>query len=283
MNKKLFFPILVLLVVGMACTITVPLPTLEPGETQTLTIDEPIAGNGSPYTVDIHMNAGGLNIQGGGSGLVEGSIKYNIPAWKPVVTRADHNLTIKQNAEVTLKIPTDKLINQWDLTLGAKTMDLDISANAYKGDLDLSGVPLRELKIKDNAGESHVIFDQPNPELMEVFTYTTAASNVELSGLGYANFSEMKFDASAGAYTLDFSGPIQHPVTVGITGTGCNIKIVIPAGTSSNVETIGTVTAVEIKSGTWTVGKNTYTTQGQTPLLDIKVEINAGRLELVQQ
>lgn len=282
MNKQLLTLFSILVLISLSCTISVPVPTLEPGETKTFSISE-AATTSDISNVAVQMSAGKLNISGGAQNLVEGTIQYNIPGWQPETTRIGDNITISQKTQLGLNIPSDKLLNKWDLKLGARPMKLDINASAYKGDFNLTNVPLKNLKINSSASESQVIFENQNPQSMEQLEFSTSASNVELSGLGYANFASMNFNASAGNYTLDFSGSLQQPAQAIITGGGCNIKMIIPKGTTSKIEVTGPLSGVAITTGTWTVNDGIYSTDGTSPLLNVKVQMGAGRLELIQK
>ncbi|NPV77475.1 MAG: hypothetical protein HPY59_14030 [Anaerolineae bacterium] len=248
-----------------------------------MNVEESPSGNSTVTQITIQMNAGSLNLKGGGAKAVEGTIQYNIPEWEPQLIHTDNKITIQQKPELPLQIPSAAIINKWDLALGKSPIELSVHANAYKGEINLSGVPLRKLEFKDSASDNELIFEEYNPETLELITYTTSASTATLRGLGFANFTQMNFDASAGSYTLDFAGKLQQPASVTIVGGGCNIKLIIPKGTASIIENNGTTTTVDVTRGSWNIDQNVYKTEGESPLLTIKVEIGAGRLELIQQ
>jgi hypothetical protein len=266
---QLLIAMAALLLVTLACSIQIPRVGILPvGPVES--------------SVEIRMGAGTLKLDGGAEGLVEGEIKYNITDWKPEVLAQDDEVTIKQSADVPgLTIPKD-LVNQWDLKLGSSPIRLAVHAGAYDGTLELGGVPLKALSIKDGASNSKVTFDTPNPELMESFLYETGASNVEIIGLGNANVSEMVLRMGAGSYTLDFSGEIQRPMTVQVKGGVSNTRIIIPVSTSCVIDVQGGVSNVS-PTGTWTIEGSSYKTSGNTPLVHIQVEQGVGNLTLVQE
>ncbi len=283
MKKRILILAFLLILISVACTITIPVPTIEPGETRTMNIAETPSGNSAVTQIAIEMNAGSLYLKGGGANAIEGTIQYNIPEWEPQLTHTDNKITIQQKPGLPLQIPSDAVINKWDLALGKSPIELSVHANAYKGEINLSGVPLRKLEFKDSASDNDLTFKERNPETLEWMTYTTSASTATLKGLGFANITKMNFDASAGSYSLDFAGQLQQPASVTITGGGCNVKLIIPKGTTSNIENNGTATTVDVTRGSWNIDQNVYKTEGEGPLLSIKVEIGAGRLELIQQ
>ena len=161
-------------------------------------------------------------------------------------------------------------------------MELDIEAGAYEGKLDLSGIPLLRLDINGGAGDTEVRFDTPNPQQMSVLNFETGASDVELNGLGNANFAEMNFTGAAGNYTLDFSGELQRDATVDINGAVGDLTIIVPEGRQARITVSSGLSDIETQ-GNWQVTDNVYASDGTGPLLQIAVEMNIGQLELINQ
>ena len=89
-------------------------------------------------------------------------------------------------------------------------MDLTIAAGAYEGNLELGGLALKSLTVKDGASHVDLSFPEPNQTEMSILRYETGASDVKLTGLANANFSTLTFSGGAGNYTLDFSGELQR-------------------------------------------------------------------------
>ncbi len=137
-----------------------------------------------------------------------------------VMEAEDHpdrpSLTIKQNARKDVGGPLSRLVNDWDLQLGRAPLRLKITAGAYEGEYDLSGLTLQRLTLKDGAAQTRVSFNTPNPGQMESLEYETGASSVTLIGLANANFKTMTLDGKAGDYSLDFSGRLRTDATVKI-------------------------------------------------------------------
>jgi hypothetical protein len=277
--------IAILLLTSLACQITVNAPDLPNVEImdqpETLNINE-AAPLSSPASLVISMSAGKLNLAGGGSSFVSGSVRYNVANQKPTVTRDGSQITIDQNElKSALNLGRD-VINEWDLRLGTTPTALKINAGAYEGKLLLGGIPLTNLEINDGASKSEIRFDDPNPQVMETLSYKTGASQVELINLGNANFEEMTFDSGAGSYTLDFGGALQRDASVRLNSGVSNTKIIIPEGTRARIEVNGSLNNVT-QSGTWTVKDRLYEAQGSGPLLSIRVEMSVGQLELVHR
>lgn len=282
--KHLLLIIAALTVATLACDVTLPsVPRLQTIPTETLAVSEPLPDSATAE-VELRLGAGELTLAGGADGLVTGEIQYNVAEWKPTVTRDGSRVLIEQGRadSGSIGITEGNVVNEWNLKLGDKPLRLEINAGAYNGDLDLSGVPLRELRIADGASTSKVVFDSVNPEEMSELRYTTGASTITLEGLANANFAEMRFEGGAGTYTLDFSGELQRDATVDIKAGICTLKIIVPEGTRAQVNRSGALTTLNTE-GRWSVEGDTYEKSGEGPLLTINVELGAGTLTLVNK
>jgi hypothetical protein len=290
MKHTLLIIMAMLALPSLACTITLPTPPqLTTGPTQTFTVSEALPGDASadkPVKVELRMGAGELTLQSGADGLAEGEIEYNVPEWKPTVTSSEGKLIIEQGPSQNQNLSwfpgkDNEIINNWDLELGNAPMNLSISAGAYKGTLDLSGLHLRNLAISDGASDTEVTFDEANPEVMDKFTYTTGASSVKLNGLGYANFKDLTFKGGAGDYRLNFDGELQQDAAVEISAGMSSIRIEIPSGMNAKVVVSGGMKSVTTV-GTWTAHTDTYETSADAKYtLTITVDIGLGSLTLV--
>ncbi len=282
---KRWMPILIALTLiasSLACSITVNVPKVTIGETETITIQEPMPEGAIPARVTLEMGAGELNLSRGDAGLVDGTIRYNVPEWTPEVERDGKNVTISQGRELDLKFPTDDVINTWDLTLGNRQMDLKITAGAYKGTLDFTGIPLTSLQIADGASQAEVRFDELNPVFMERLRYKTGASQVSLLNLGNANTDDIVFEGATGAYTLDFTGSIQRDISVSITSGVSSVEIIIPENVPCRVEISGGLNNIS-PSGTWNISNNVYEKGGSGPKIEIQISMGLGNLELISR
>jgi len=274
--------ILAIAVTLMACSLTINLPSVETGVTQTFEINEPLESGLETASVNIEMGAGTLDLSGGTESLVEGEVIYNVKSWKPTVTRVGNSVTIKQENTSTVGIPDGTIKNKWNILLGSVPMDLSLSTGAYEGTLDLSGLSITSLSIRDGASKSSVHFDTPNPVEMSILRYTTGASEVSLKGLGNANVDQVSFDGGVGSYELDFTGALTKDLNVTIKSGMSDIKLVFPTGCRANVTINGGLSNVDI-NGTWTVTNNSYSFGTTGPVVNVTIDMAVGNLQLVQQ
>jgi len=284
MKSRFFLTILLAIALlalpSLACSITFNLPdTVDTTTTRTMDIAADVPVSGQPTELSIEMGSGELEITGGGAGLVDGSVRYNVEKWQPAVTTDGSRVEIIQGSEGNIDIPDRNVINEWNLHLGNTPIDLQIKAGAYQGTLDLSGVPITNLRVSDGASRATVKFDSLNPARMEQLTYKTGASQVDLEGLGNANATKILFEGGAGSYTLDFSGNLQQDISVRLSAGISNVRINVPENARVRVEIGGGLSNVSV-GGTWTTTGDVYERNGSGPLIDIKIDMGLGNLEL---
>ncbi len=282
--KKIFpyIVILTLAVSTLACSFSVNAPEISTGEIQTFTVNEAVPASTEDVTVAIEMGAGRLNVSSGAQSLVEGTITYNVFGWEPEIARENNRVRIHQGSLDEIKIPNDNVVNDWDLNLGDTPIALEISAGAYEGKIDLTGVPLTNLSISDGASKASVEINEVNPAEMDTFAYKTGASEVKIYGIANANADQFTFDGGAGDFTLDFTGTLQRDLNVNIDSGVSSIKIIIPDGVAADVVVSGGLNNISPK-GTWTINGSTYSKPGNGPAIHIIIDMGVGSLDLINQ
>jgi hypothetical protein len=255
------------------------------GPTQTFDINEKLGG-AAVTDVTVSMGAGTLEVGSGASGLVSGTISYNVEKWKPEVVRGDSSVAIKQGTTKGLDGVGTDVVNDWKLKLGAAPIRLAVTAGAYEGTYELGGLALQKLSIEDGAAKTHVNFASANLSQLETLSYDTGASTVTLSGLADANFKKLEFNGGAGSYTFDFSGELRTSGSVTIDSGASKVHIIVPSGTAAKVVVNGKLTDVT-QEGTWTAADKTYSTPAAASsdgkLLSITVNMDVGSLTLTAE
>jgi hypothetical protein len=282
MNKKILFLLIIILITSLACSFNVNLPKIATQNKQTFDIKLPIPNDRDESELEISMGAGELNLSGGSDMWISGEINYNIPLWEPEIYTKTEGVRISQKAQDQFGFPDNKIVNDWNIQLGEHPTDLEINAGAYRGNLDLSGIPLTRVSISDGASQGNIKFDQLNPVEMSSLHYKTGASQVDIIGLGNANVENIYFDAGPGSYTLDFSGDLQRDINIEINYGLGDMKIIIPEGVPTIISVDGGLNNVELR-GTWNVSGNEYTLEGSGPQLTFDVNLGLGNLQLITQ
>ncbi len=288
MNRKIVFTLLALTIASMACGFSIDLPktpTPGPDITDQITVADPkfaLSGTAVPDAtrLDISFGAGKLKLSSGAKDLVNGTATYNVPELKPQIITKDGDIKIEQGDFKLNNFDTlNSIKNEWDLKLGDTPMDLSIEAGAYDARIDLGGLSLTGLTIKDGAADVKLSFSAPNPTEMSLFRYETGASDVKLEKLANANFGAMSFKSGAGDYTLDFTGELKRSAIVMVNTGLSNMILVIPDGVNAAVTVDSGISNISAGSNWEQVG-NVYTQSGSGPKLTITVQISAGNLTL---
>lgn len=279
MNYKILSAILVLALTSMACGFSIDLPR-NTGPDVTEEISIPVPDTETTH-LTLTFGAGKMRLSpGADEQLVEGTATYNLTDLKPIVEQTDGEILIRQGDNDFGNVPTlNNIKNEWDLKLGEAPMDLSINAGAYQGTMELGGLALTNLTVRDGAAQVTLNFESPNTVEMSVLRYETGASEVTLTGLGNANFSSLIFDGGAGHYELDFSGELQRDATVSIDGGLSDITLRVPEGVHATVAFDGGLSNVSASTG-WSRNGDLYEQPGSGPTLTILVSLGAGKLTL---
>ena len=278
MNIKIISAILVLALASIACGFSVDLPprvAAGPDVEESITVADP---DSDETRLSLNFGAGELRLSSGAEGLVEGTALYNVEQLKPEIVKNGGNIEIKQG-DLDGLLPSDNMKNRWDLRLGDTPMDLSIDAGAYEGNMELGGLALNNLTVKDGAAQVNLSFSEPNLVEMSHMAYSTGASEVTLTGLANANFDTFEFDSGAGSYTLDFSGELQRDASVNVDSGLSELIIIVPEGVNATVSIEGGLTDINARNG-WSQSGNTYSHEGSGPTLTITVNMGAGSVTL---
>jgi hypothetical protein len=278
MSIKIILSILVLALASMACGFTINLPERPkagPDVEESITVADP---KSDETRLTLSFGAGILTLSPASQAenLVEGTALYNVEDLKPKIQKSGNSIEIRQGEFKSLPIFED-MKNEWDLKLSATPLDLTVEAGAYEGNLELGGLALKSLTVKDGASHVDLSFTEPNQAEMSILRYQTGASEVKLTGLANANFSTLAFSGGAGNYTLDFSGDFQRDAVVSVESGLGNLSLIVPEDMDAVMTLEGTAVNINHGSG-WTQNGQKYTQNGSGPTLTIVVKMAAGNL-----
>jgi hypothetical protein len=124
----------------------------------------------------------------------------------------------------------------WDTFFSDEVpISFDIELGLGKGDLDFSGLAVKDLSLSAGASAVSMRFDKPNKSEMEDLTIEAGLSKFDGKNLGNANFRHMKFEGGVGTYHLDFGGSIDKEVDVDIeVGLG-SLTVTIPRAVGAKI------------------------------------------------
>ena len=279
MNRKIYFLAIVSSISIAGCGVRFSFPQITPGPVVQEKIEASVpSGSVGSTRLLLSFGAGELHISPGSEKLISGQASFNIPDFKPGIETSENTVSVIQGSYTLDKVPNfSNVINRWDLALGESPMDLEITAGAYTASMELGGLALTNLTIKDGASDVNLFFSEKNLTQMNLFRYETGASLVTLTGLANADFSLFEFSGGAGNYTLDFSGELKRDATVSITTGLGNLRIVIPPNLQTQLTIDGRLTNITI-GDQWVKIGNTYSQPGAGPMLTISLQAGAANL-----
>ncbi len=261
---KRLWPVLLLLLSSMACTITVPLPdvrvpevpTLEVGTMQEYREEVPLT-DVTEAGVEISCGAGELTLSAGEPDkLFSGLFRTNVPAWVPEVTWQNGVLKVKQQDSVG--IPGAGAKNEWDFRFAPGVpLDMTIQVGAAKGRLDMSNLALTDLTIETGASDLVVSWDEKNPVPMDRLLLRAGAANLEVRGIGYANPQEVRVEGGVGNIRLDFGGPWSGSSQVRITAGIGSLTLRFPQDVGVRIVVEGALGGVKV-GPEWRISNGAY-------------------------
>ena len=175
-------------------------------------------------------------------------------------------------------------VPRYELEFGKdRPFALTIETGASDFDLDLGGVPLSRLMVRQGAGKFELGFPQPNPEPMELLEISSGAAAIELENLANANFSEMRLSGGAASYELDFGGVLSRDAEVSIETGISGVVVSVPSSTAARVDAETTLGRVDVGDG-FSKREGSFCTEsalsGDGPVLRIRAGVRLGSLEL---
>src|SRR5215204_3496735 len=175
-------------------------------------------------------------------------------------------------------------VPRYELEFGKeRPFALTIETGASDFDLDLGGVTLNRLMVRQGAGKFELGFPQPNPEPMELLEISSGAAAIELENLANANFSELRLSGGAASYELNFGGVLSRDAEVSIETGISGVVVSIPTSTAARVIAETTLGSVDVGDG-FTKIEGAFSTEsalsGDGPVLRIRAGVRLGSLQL---
>jgi hypothetical protein len=173
---------------------------------------------------------------------------------------------------------------RFDLKLGrAKPYLLSLETGASDGTLNLGGLPITRLVLRQGAGRGIFDFSAPNPQPMSLFGVHAGAVSLEMKNLANANFGEMRLEGGAASYKFDFGGSLARDAHVQIETGMSSVEIRVPGSTAARI-------AAECALGHLEIGDRLTKREGllwteaalagKTPVLTIQANLTMGSLQV---
>ncbi len=175
-------------------------------------------------------------------------------------------------------------VPRYEVEFGKKTpFALTVETGASEFDLDLGGVPLNRLMVRQGAGKFELDFSVRNPHPMDLLEVSSGAAGIELENLANANFEEMRLSGGAAGYELDFGGVLLRDAQVSIETGMSGVEVSVPASTAARIVAETTLGSVDVGDG-FTKREGAFVTEGvlsaEAPVLVMRAGVRLGSLRL---
>ncbi|MBN1211881.1 MAG: hypothetical protein JXA92_04830 [candidate division Zixibacteria bacterium] len=136
-----------------------------------------------------------------------------------------------------LRRSIEKQDNQWNLILSTRyPSEMEFDLGACEADIDLGGIPIKELSFEIGAASGLIEFSKPNPERMRELVFDIGASSLEVNNLGNANFEFLKVSCGAASCDLDLRGEYKGESDIELeVGVG-SVDVILPRGVAVSIE-----------------------------------------------
>jgi hypothetical protein len=166
----------------------------------------------------------------------------------------------------------------------AVPMSLKVGIGAGRGNLDLTGLKIKNLKVSSGASSAELRCDDPNPVSCESVSIESGVSKFSANDLSNLNFRRLKFSGGVGAYVLDFGGTLQQKAYAEVdVGLGA-ITVYVPKDFPTRIITDDSwFSSVDVDSNFEKTKKNVYESDnfGQTDkTLTIKIGSGLGSIKV---
>jgi hypothetical protein len=235
----------------------------------------------------LHIGVGACRLRitpGEGDQWVTGTYYGPIEALPLTITEENGEVRISQRQGWDEMFRLVEGVPTLELALGKRMpYFLTLESGASESYIELGGLPLTGLAVRQGAGKIVLDFSAPNPQQMERFFIGTGASGVEIKNLVNANFTEMTCEGGAASYKLDFGGTLTRDTRVKISAAMCSVEAFIPGTTPAKIIHHETLSGVNADSG-FTTRENAFWTAAAIanpqPLLTLQVSLTMGSLNL---
>jgi hypothetical protein len=224
-------------------------------------------------------------VPGSGPALLQGSYDDPSGALPWSLKREGEEVRLSQGVAVLSTIGLlSRGLPKFSLALGkARPFLLSVNGGASDVHLDLGGVPLLGLTVRQGAGRFRCDFSSPNPVEMERLEMEGGALAVEMRRLANAGFSRMRLEGGAASWELDFGGELRRDAEVRLTAGMSAVRLSLPPDTAARIVPEPVLGAFEVGDG-FTKREGAFCTEaavrGETPALTVRAGVTLGSLHI---
>jgi hypothetical protein len=174
---------------------------------------------------------------------------------------------------------------QWELRFSeAIPISFDVELKVGRGDINLTGLEVKDFRLSAGASDVTLAFDSPNAIRIDNLTVESGVGKFHGRSLGNAMFKRLDFKGGAGIYTLDFSGSLPAQVDVEIeVGLGVATLLIPPDVGARVTYERSWVSRIDCDEDFSSSGENQYSSENYataSSLMNIRVSAGLGSIRV---
>jgi len=222
-------------------------------------------------TKDDLTNAGATNlilffeIGGATVNIVQGTdeniicqavVRYSVDSLEPTLTKKTTDGTYTatfESGKIVGQQPPD-ITHEWEITIGKYDTDTDLffALGGVMADIDLGGMPLRNLAFELGGVSMSVDFSSPTSRTVENVIGAGGGVYLAMMNIGNTNFQKFGLTGGGCAFDLDFHGAYQTGKHyVGIVLAAYDLNATVPAGAGEQVKVYSMVAPLIVTGEGW--------------------------------
>ena len=231
-------------------------------------------------TLVLAVGACRVHVVPGGDAWVQGTYTALEGVMPLKIEQRNGTVRLSQEIGINMRMRTPP---RFELTLGtARAYRLKLETGASDCKMDVGGLPITEMLIRQGAASLVMDFSAPNPQEMEQLILESGAGSFDFKNLSNAGFKEMVIEGGAGSYQLDFGTNMRHDATLDLQLGASSFDMTVPASMAVAMKTETVMGSVSARG--FEKRGNTYANQAaldeSSPLLRVKAKMAMGSLSL---
>ncbi len=115
-------------------------------------------------------------------------------------------------------------------------LTIKMELGVIKGEVDLGGLELKDVKISTGVSQASIDFNDRNPIRLENLKIENGVGKLKVYRIGNANFSNFDFEGGVGKYVLDFDGEYSRDASVNVEIGMGKLTIYLPRNIGVRIE-----------------------------------------------
>ena len=189
--------------------------------------------------------------------VVQAVVTYSESSLEPslsLTTNSDGQYTANFMSGIITGPQHFPITHEWNITVGNYTTDTDLNfaLGGVIADLDLGGMPLRNLALEMGGVGMSVDFSIPTTRSVENIVVGTGGAYLAMLNIGNTNFGKLSLSGGGSAFDLDFHGAYSagnHDAVMAVAA--CSLIATLPLNAGEQVKAYTIMAPLVVKGDGW--------------------------------